>query len=113
MTFRTRSRPHHRGSSPARRGRPRRRPCALRRHGPIARGADPPRKFIAPAALIVGGPAWAYLQYGQTPVGLGLLYGISPVVVAIIGYAQLTLGRTAVTRPAARRARCRGAHRVP
>jgi chromate transporter len=53
--------------------------------------------FIAPAALIVGGLAWAYLQYGQTSVGLGLLYGISPVVVAIIGYAVITLGRTAVT----------------
>jgi chromate transporter len=55
--------------------------------------------FIAPAALMVGGLAWAYLRYGQTPVGAGLFYGINPVVVAIIGYAVVTLSRSAIRSP--------------
>src|SRR5262245_59493787 len=52
--------------------------------------------FIGPSALLVGGLAWAYLRYGQTPAGAGLRDGILPVVIAIIGYALTPLLRTAV-----------------
>jgi chromate transporter len=53
--------------------------------------------FILPASLIVGILAWAYVHYGSTPKGTALLYGIKPVVIAIILQALLKLGRRAVT----------------
>jgi chromate transporter len=52
--------------------------------------------FILPAALIVGILAWAYMAYGQTPQGEALLYGIKPVIIAIVLQALLRLGRVAV-----------------
>lgn len=52
--------------------------------------------FIAPAAVLVCVLAWAYVRYGRTAVGTGLLYGITPVVIAIIGYAVVQLVPTAV-----------------
>jgi chromate transporter len=52
--------------------------------------------FILPAALIVLAFAWAYARYGSTPQAEGLLYGITPVVVAIIVHALWGLLRTAV-----------------
>src|ERR687886_2268858 len=52
--------------------------------------------FILPAALIVLAFAWAYVRYGSTPQVEGLLYGITPVVVAIIINALWGLLRTAV-----------------
>jgi chromate transporter len=53
--------------------------------------------FILPAFLIVLTLAWAYVRYGRTPTAAGLLYGIKPVVIAIIGWALLSLVRTAIT----------------
>ena len=47
--------------------------------------------FIAPAALIVGVLAWVYVTYGDTPALDGLLYGIKPVVIAIIANALVRL----------------------
>jgi chromate transporter len=52
--------------------------------------------FILPATLIVLAFAWAYARYGSTPQAEGLLYGITPVVVAIIVHALGGLLRTAV-----------------
>lgn len=52
--------------------------------------------FIVPAALMVGALAWAYVRYGRTPAVEGLLYGIVPVVLAIIVWAVVPLTRTAV-----------------
>jgi chromate transporter len=52
--------------------------------------------FIAPAMLIVGVLAWAYVRWGTTVAGTGLLYGIKPVVIAIIVRALVGLVRTAV-----------------
>src|SRR5437868_10732306 len=40
--------------------------------------------FILPAFLIVLAFAWAYERSGSTPAGEGLLYGIKPVVIAVI-----------------------------
>ena len=55
--------------------------------------------FILPATLIVLAFAWAYARYGSTPQAEGLLYGITPVVVAIIIHALWGLLRTAVKGP--------------
>jgi chromate transporter len=52
--------------------------------------------FILPAMLIVLVIAWAYVKYGATPQAVWLLYGIKPVIVAIIFKALWSLLRTAV-----------------
>jgi chromate transporter len=52
--------------------------------------------FIIPAALIVGWIAWAYVRYRSLPAAEGLLYGIKPVVIAIVAQAIWNLGRVAV-----------------
>jgi chromate transporter len=52
--------------------------------------------FILPAMLIVTAFAWAYVKFGQLPQVTGLLYGIKPVIIAIIVQALWRLGRTAV-----------------
>lgn len=57
--------------------------------------------FIAPAMTIVLTLAWAYVRYGRTPAGVGILYGVAPVVVAIVADAVLGLGRMAVRGAAA------------
>ena len=55
--------------------------------------------FILPAATIVLALAWAYVQYGATPTGESLLYGIKPVIIAVIAQALWGLGRTAIKGP--------------
>ena len=58
--------------------------------------------FILPAAILVCAFAWAYLQYGAVPQMAGLLFGIKPVVVALIAQAIWTLGKAALkTEPLA------------
>ncbi len=52
--------------------------------------------FILPAALIVAVIAWAYVRFGHLPAVSALLYGVKPVVVAVILQALWGLGRTAV-----------------
>ena len=52
--------------------------------------------FILPAMLIVTGAAWAYLRFGSLPQVEWLLYGVKPVVIAIIVQALWNLGRKAV-----------------
>jgi len=55
--------------------------------------------FILPAAIMVGILAWAYVRCGSLPAVSGLLYGVKPVVIAIILQALWKLGRTAIKRP--------------
>jgi chromate transporter len=52
--------------------------------------------FIFPAALLVGIIAWAYVRFGHLPAVAALLYGVKPVVIAVILQALWGLGRTAV-----------------
>jgi chromate transporter len=52
--------------------------------------------FILPAALLVIGMAWAYERYGKLPQVEGLLFGIKPVVVALIVPALWNLAKTAL-----------------
>ncbi len=55
--------------------------------------------FIIPAALITLALAWAYIQFGTTPAANGLLYGVKPVIIAIIGQALWALGQKAFKGP--------------
>lgn len=52
--------------------------------------------FIIPAALSVGGMAWLYVRYGSLPQVEWLLYGVKPVVVAVVVQAILGLGPAAL-----------------
>lgn len=52
--------------------------------------------FTLPAMLIVLALSWAYVRFGATPQAGWLLYGIKPVMIAIILQALWALGRKAV-----------------
>jgi chromate transporter len=52
--------------------------------------------FILPAMLITIALAWAYVRYGTAPQVSWLLYGIKPVIIAVILQALWGLGRKAV-----------------
>jgi chromate transporter len=52
--------------------------------------------FIFPATLIVTALAWVYVRYGSLPQADALLYGVKPVVIAIILQALWGLGRAAL-----------------
>src|ERR1700722_8947286 len=55
--------------------------------------------FILPAALMVTAIAAAYVAYGHLPIAGAILYGIKPVVIAIIAQALWRLGSTAGKTP--------------
>jgi chromate transporter len=55
--------------------------------------------FILPAAAIVGVLAAAYAAAGTSPVATSLLYGVKPVVIAIVAVAIVQLGRSALAGP--------------
>lgn len=52
--------------------------------------------FILPAAVLVVGLAWAYVRFGGLPQVEGLLFGIKPVVVALVAPALWNLSRVAL-----------------
>ena len=52
--------------------------------------------FIVPAALITLGFAWAYVRFGSLPQASWLLYGVKPVIIAVVLQALWGLGKTAV-----------------
>jgi chromate transporter len=51
--------------------------------------------FIVPAALITFVLAWAYVRFGSIPRAQGILYGVKPVIIAVVVQAIWNLGRTA------------------
>lgn len=55
--------------------------------------------FIAPAMIIVMALSWVYVSYGALPVFSKALYGIKPVMIAIVAQALWSLGRTCLRRP--------------
>jgi chromate transporter len=57
--------------------------------------------FVLPATLIVLGISWLYVRLGSTPQVEWLLYGIKPVVIAIIAHALWMLGKKALKNPLA------------
>lgn len=52
--------------------------------------------FILPATFIVCALSWAYVRYGSLPQAEALLYGIKPVVLAVVFQAVWRLGRSAL-----------------
>ncbi len=54
--------------------------------------------FIAPAAVMVSVLAWVYVEFGSTPAVTWVLYGVKPVVIAIVAQAIWGLGRVIVRR---------------
>src|SRR5215467_4925133 len=52
--------------------------------------------FILPSAVLVGVLAWAYQKYGSAPQIGALLFGVKPVVVALIAQAVWSVARTAL-----------------
>jgi chromate transporter len=52
--------------------------------------------FILPSTIFVLALAWAYVRYGSLPQVAGVLYGIKPVVIAIIVQAVWKLAQTAL-----------------
>ena len=52
--------------------------------------------FILPAMLIVWAIAWAYVRYRSLPQVAGILYGVKPVIIAVVVQAIWSLGRTAL-----------------
>lgn len=55
--------------------------------------------FVLPAMLIVLALAWGYARWGALPQAEWLLYGIKPVVIAIIVQALWSLGGKAIRGP--------------
>ncbi|WP_438026291.1 chromate efflux transporter [Sorangium sp. So ce233] len=49
--------------------------------------------FIFPAALITLGFAWGYVRFGAVPEMSALLYGVKPVIIAVVVQALWGLGR--------------------
>jgi chromate transporter len=52
--------------------------------------------FIGPAMTIVLGLAWVYVRYGSLPQADWVLYGVGPVIIAVIADAIWQLGRRAL-----------------
>ena len=52
--------------------------------------------FILPAMLIVMACAWAYATFGSLPQVQSVLYGVKPVIIAVVLQALWGLGRTAI-----------------
>jgi chromate transporter len=52
--------------------------------------------FILPAAMLVALLAWAYVRFGSVSQVEGLLFGIKPVVIALIAQPMWNLARTAL-----------------
>ncbi len=63
--------------------------------GLVAAGAC----FVGPAMLIVWALAWAYGRYGTLPQVTWLLYGVKPVIIAIVVQAVWGLLKTSVKGP--------------
>ncbi len=56
--------------------------------------------FILPAASITVALAWLYVEYGTRPAARDVLYGVQPVIIAIVVQAIWNLGKTTLNGPA-------------
>jgi len=52
--------------------------------------------FIVPAVLLVTLMAWGYVRFGTIPALGGVLYGVKPIVIAVVVQALAGLARTAL-----------------
>jgi len=56
--------------------------------------------FILPAVLITGVVAWAYVRFGSLPEVSWLLYGVKPVILAVVAQAIWRMAPCAARTPA-------------
>ena len=56
--------------------------------------------FILPAVAITGAVAWAYVRFGSLPEVSWLLYGVKPVIIAVVAQAIWRLAPRAARTPA-------------
>jgi chromate transporter len=52
--------------------------------------------FIVPAMVLVTAIAWGYVRFGRLPEVQGILYGVKPVIIAVVIQALWRLGKSAV-----------------
>jgi chromate transporter len=52
--------------------------------------------FILPSAVMVTALAWAYARFGSLPQVSGVLYGVKPIVIALIVQAVFKLAKSAL-----------------
>jgi chromate transporter len=52
--------------------------------------------FILPSAVMVTALAWAYVRFGSLPQVSGVLYGVKPIVIALIVQAVFKLAKSAL-----------------
>ena len=52
--------------------------------------------FILPASIMVTALAWVYVRFGSLSQMAGVLYGVKPIVIALIVQAVFKLGKTAL-----------------
>jgi len=52
--------------------------------------------FIVPAALITLALAYVYVRFGSVPRARGVLYGVKPVIIAVVAQALWKLGQSAL-----------------
>ena len=62
--------------------------------GLVAAGA----LFILPAFVIVTALAWVYVEFGEVPAVQWVMYGVKPVVIAVVLNAIWGMGRTALRK---------------
>ena len=55
--------------------------------------------FILPAMLLVIGCGWIYVKFGALPQAGAVLYGVKPVIIAIVAQALWGLGKSALKTP--------------
>lgn len=55
--------------------------------------------FVLPSLFILMALSWLYLAYGDVSVVAGLLYGVKPVVTAIVLHAAWRIGKRALQTP--------------
>jgi chromate transporter len=62
--------------------------------------------FILPAMLITGAMGWAYVRFGSLPQATWLLYGVKPVILAVVVQALWRLAPKAARSCSLYSARC-------
>ncbi len=52
--------------------------------------------FIFPAACLTAAIAWGYVRFGRLPQMAAVLYGVKPVIIAVVAQALWRLGKSAL-----------------
>jgi len=52
--------------------------------------------FVLPSLAVLIGLSWAYMVFGDTPVVSGMLWGVKPVIIAVVAHAAWRIGGRAL-----------------